>query len=169
MIHDKKHIQILNSNDELFNNKFNSDTGVVVIECNRLNKPGTISYVNQAFLKMNGFNKKEELIGNNISMLQPNIVGNVHDQIIIKFFDKGKTNYLKKSLSTLCLKNKDNYLLPIHLLIAIMPSFGNSLEGIGLIRRRQKLDEIIISDYYGRIDSMTEQAYAEIQPYAGYD
>ena len=156
-IYDKKYIEIFNGSDELFNNRFVSDTGVILIECNKLNSPGTITYVNQSLLKISKYTSKKELVGNNLSLIQPEIIGRNHNKILKRYFDKGKSNIFKRTLSGLVIKSKDKYLLPIHLLISFLPSFGNNLEGIGIVRKRQKQDELIITDYFGRIDSMTEK------------
>jgi len=138
-------------------NRFKNDTGVVVIDANKNSRnPGIINYVNKAFLKMVKFNKKHELLGTNICSLMPSVLGNYHDEILIQYYEKGHSEHLRKTLSGFCLLNKEKFLVPIHLLISTLPSIGNNVDGIGIFRKRQREDEIIITDRMGTINSMTK-------------
>ena len=154
---EKKHKFSFAVGDELFMNRFKNDTGVIVIDGNRHSKNlGVINYLNKAFLKMVNFNKKHELIGTNISSLMPSIIGNLHNELIIKYYEKGRSNLLKKTQSNLCILTKEKYLVPIHLLVSLLPSCGTNVDGIAILRRKQREDEIIITDYMGIINSMTK-------------
>lgn len=143
------------TNDELFNNRYKTDTGVVIVDNKDLSNPGIINYVNDTLSDFLDF-KKKELLGNNIDIMIPNIIANVHSQLVKNYYLKGKSNFLGKTTSSLCVKNKQKYLIPVHFLTTTLPSFSNSVEGIALIRKKQQVEEIIICDYNGVIDSLTE-------------
>ena len=82
-------------------------------------------------------------------------IGRYHDDIISNYFEVGKSKILKKTNNFLCVKSKEKYLLPIHALMAFMPSLDKKLRGIGIIRLRNKTDETIICSETGMIEAIT--------------
>ena len=155
-IMEREVVQLSRTNDEIDNNKYKSDTGVVIIESNCSLNPGKITYINSFLVKALGYQFKTELIGNNIKTIIPGDIGRYHDDIIRNYFEKGKSEMLKTTQNHLCMKSKDKYLLPIHLLISILPSLGKSMEGIGIIRLRAKPDEVIFTNEQGLIEASTK-------------
>ena len=155
LLESKTSMNFSRTSDELFNNKYKSDTCVVIIESSSFNNPGKITYCNQALVQLLGYSSKKELIGNNIKMCIPGDIGRYHDDIIRSYFEKGRSEYLKQTLNDFCVKSKEKYLIPIHLVVSIVPHLGKSLEGIGLIRPKVKADEIIMCDYNGMIEATT--------------
>ena len=143
--------------DELYNNKYKSDTGVIMIIGNQSINPGIITYVNNPLFKFLKYDNKSELIGNNINCIIPGDIGAVHDNIITNYFEKGSSAITKKTLSFLCVKSKDRYLLPVHLLVTFIPNFNDKIVGIALIRPRVNTHETIICNERGKIDSTTER------------
>jgi len=142
-------------NDEILKNKYKADTGVIMIEGNVAINIGRMIYINQPLIKILGYSNKSELLGNNISMIIPGDIGRYHDDIISNYFEVGKSKILKKTINFLCVKSKEKYLLPIHLLMTFMPSLDKRLRGIGIIRLRNKTDETIICSETGMIEAIT--------------
>ena len=142
-------------NDEILKNKYKADTGVIMIEGNVAINIGRMIYINQPLIKILGYSNKSELLGNNISMIIPGDIGRYHDDIISNYFEVGKSKILKKTNNFLCVKSKEKYLLPIHALMAFMPSLDKKLRGIGIIRLRNKTDETIICSETGMIEAIT--------------
>ncbi len=142
-------------NDEIQKNKYKSDTGVIMIEGNVAINIGKIIYINQSLIKILGYQNKNELLGNNISMIIPCDIGRYHDDIINNYFKSGKSEILKKTLNILAMKSKEKYLLPIYILFTFMPGMKNKLQGVGLIRLRNKKEEMIICSETGMIEAIT--------------
>ena len=143
--------------DDLFSNRFKNDVGIILIEANSLLNLGSINYVNTATIEILELSNKSEILHKNISVFQPSTVGNFHDKILQNYFEKGKSSHLRKTLINFCIKNKDKYLVPIYLVISILPSFSHNIEGIGIMRKKPKEEEIIIINEFGVIDSLTEK------------
>lgn len=146
-----------NYQDELYSNRFKSDTGVIMIKGDQSVNPGLITYINDALLKFLKYDNKNELIGTNIKCIIPGDIGNVHDEIIKNYFEKGKSQITKKTLSFLLVKSKKKYLLPVHILVTFLPNYDDTIEGISLIRPRVNTHETIICNEDGVIDSSTER------------
>lgn len=146
-----------NYQDELYSNRFKSDTGVIMIKGDQSVNPGLITYINDALLKFLKYDNKNELLGNNIKCIIPGEIGNVHDEIIKNYFEKGKSQITKKTLSFLSVKSKKKYLLPVHILVTFLPNYQDTIEGISLIRPRVNTHETIICNEDGIIDSSTER------------
>lgn len=146
----------MRSNDEVYDNRFKSSTGLMILSANRSINPGKINYVNEGLLRSLGYSFKSELVGNNVKFVIPGDIGRFHDDIIRNYFDKGKSEFLRKTHSHLCIKTKDKFILPIDLNIAVLPSLMDSMKGVAMIHVKEKADEVIITNEYGLIESTTK-------------
>lgn len=146
----------MRSNDEVYDNRFKSSTGLMILSANRSINPGKITYVNAGLLRSLGYSFKSELVGNNVKFVIPGDIGRFHDDIIRNYFDKGKSDFLRKTHSHLCIKTKEKFILPIDLNIAVLPSLMDSMKGVAMIHVKEKADEVIITNEYGLIEATTK-------------
>lgn len=151
------------SSDDIYNNRFKKDIGILTVSLITKNI-GKITYVNDSLCEIVSYNKIH-ILDNNIKIILPEIIGNIHDDMITNFINKGKSHFIGKTNSILCLKNSNNFLVPIQFLVNILPSINSSefLQGICLVRKKIILEEIIISEYSGRVDSMTQAMYETLK------
>ena len=142
------------TNDELFNNKFKTDSGLIIINTFSENQIGLIKYANNAVADILGYSNRSDVIGSKINDHQPHIISSVHDTILHEYFIKSDHDITKKTIKTLAMLSKDKYLVPVSISFGLLPNIEQSINGIGIIRKR-KSEEIIICNYQGEIDSIT--------------
>ena len=165
-------------NEELFNNRFKSDIGIIIIELSPL-QCGDILYVNNALCNILKYDYKDLIdyqnfnidsdISNlahnkkynikskrNISIILPNVIGNIHSKLVLNYFKKGYSNFINRSINNLYIKDKQNNLIPVQFVVSILPSLNSRIEGISIIKKKQHLEEVIITDYFGNIDCTTK-------------
>lgn len=148
---------VLISPDELYNDKFKGDTGILIIDAfNYGSVSGSIAYANTSFIESFEFSHLKEILGKNVSSIMPKVVGTRHDRILENYFQKGYSPVLKKTLNFLCIKNSEKYLIPMMNVLTILPCIDNNIQGLGLFRRKLKSDELIVCDKDGRIDSLSK-------------
>lgn len=149
---------VLTTPDELYNYKFKGDTGILILDVfNYGSVSGSIIHVNSAFIENFEINDKKEILNKNVSMLMPKIVGNRHDEIFKNYFNKGYSAIMRKTLNFLCIRNSEKYLIPMINALTILPCINESILGLGLFRRKDNADEVIICDREGRIDSLSRK------------
>ena len=78
--------------------------------------------------------KSDWLVGKDISVIMPELIGDVHRMLMMKFFDKAESPVINK-FRELFIKDKDGYLVPINLYPKVLPDLTKGLKFIGAIKR----------------------------------
>lgn len=140
--------------DDLYSKRFNDNVGILVINTNPKKNFQTISYINNAVLSILDYTRKNELIGKNLSIVQPDIIASIHTKLIKNFIEVGETFIQRKTLSLMML-NRNRNLVPVNLVISFLPSLDDSIEGICIFNKKNKEKEMVLTNEYGKIDSYT--------------
>eukprot|EP00347_Sterkiella_histriomuscorum_P015498 403356802 len=133
----KQKLKVLNNNDNedlLFGE--NSFCSIFVLNTEG-KKLGVIEYVNEEVQNLLGYSP-QELTGKDINTIIPRMIARVHQNLLIKFFDKAESSVLNK-VRELFAKDKEGYLIPIYLFSKVLPSLSSGLKLIGVIKRIQFL------------------------------
>ena len=136
--------------DNIVESRFNDDTGFVIINLNFGINIGNINYINKSINKIFKY-ENDELIGKNISILQPQSMGKFHNKFLKNYIETGKIKQIGKN-NLIYGKDKEKFLVPICLFIIPLPSFSSMSEILGLIRERYIEGSVIIVNEFGLID-----------------
>lgn len=99
---------------------------------------GVIEFTNHEVYPMFGF-RPDWLVGKDISVIMPELIGSVHRQLMVKFFDKGESPIINK-FRDLFVKDADGYLVPVIIYPKVLPNLSGGLKFIGAIKRIIHLD-----------------------------
>ena len=78
------------------------------------------------------------LTGKDISIVMPELIGDIHRGLMVKFFDKPESRTLNR-FRELFMKDADGYLVPIILYPKVLPNLQKGLKFIGAIKRISQL------------------------------
>lgn len=96
-----------------------------------INEKGVIHHVNAAALRMFGFSR-EELLGQNISMIMPQTYARHHDAYLARYMETGEQRIIGIGREVVA-QRKDKSTMPVHLTISEV-SFGEQRFFSGLLR-----------------------------------
>jgi len=141
--------------DDLVHARFFDDTAFIIIDSSLDTNLGNINSYNKAVCKLLKYDK-DELLGKNISVIQTDSIGKVHNRILVNFIQTGKNRLIGKNTPCFA-KDKQKFLIPIHLLIMPLPSYNSRSEILGLFRERKTEGNFIIINEYGIIESFSRE------------
>lgn len=70
--------------------------------------------------------KRKELLGHNVSILMPKLIGRHHNDFINHYLSNGKLDWNDKSRQSYG-QTKDGYLLPIELIVKVHPEISGRI------------------------------------------
>ncbi|MDR3549309.1 MAG: hypothetical protein P4M11_13780 [Candidatus Pacebacteria bacterium] len=109
-----------------------SDTAVLVISGN-LKTLGLVESANEHVRQQLGF-EVSDLLGRNVSRIMPRIIGEVHDDFLLRHFKLGYGSLIGNERLVFA-QTKDGLMEPICLLINTLPGLERGLQYIGFMRR----------------------------------
>ncbi len=109
-----------------------NSSAVTLAMSGNIGSTGIIQNSNDKILQF-GYSKNE-VIGNNVSMLMPKYVGDMHDGFILNYFNTGVAPLLNHE-RVLFIQHKSGYLEPIYLLIKCLPHLQEGLCFLGFLKR----------------------------------
>lgn len=136
-------------------NRFNDDVGFIIISLSLGPQIGTIQYYNKQIGKIFNYSP-EYLLGKNVNVLMPTMIGNVHDQILTNFVKVAKPNFIGKK-NDIYMKDKEQYIKPVSLFVIPMPSYNDKNEALGLIKERSNNSIFMICNEYGILDTFSKE------------
>lgn len=139
--------------DDLVETRFYDDIGLFIINVTFGPDIGIITYYNRNVCKLFNF-KPDELLGKNISILQPDCIGKVHNEILIRFLETGKTRVTGAN-TPIFVKLKNKLITPVFLLVMPIPTYNDRSEALGLLRPVSSSYFYLLFDEYGIVDSYT--------------
>lgn len=115
---------------------------VVVIAGNRANM-GTIDNANHELEQTLGY-KKVELIGENISIIMPEIIGKYHNLFMQKYFEKNVQINVEDNKERLVFSQHiKGYIVPSLLFARVIPNLENGVQFLGFLKQaNNNLEEI---------------------------
>lgn len=128
-----------NKNDSYLESKINiknftenSDTAVIIIS-GLINNLGDILYCNEMVTAIFGYNK-DELIGFSVNQLIPSPVSNHHNDMVLKFYSKGKRSAVDSLRNRFGL-HKNGFLICLNLYVCFFPSLEHGIMFIAMVRQ----------------------------------
>ena len=115
---------------------------------------GIVLECSPSSLKIFGYDR-HRIIGKNISILMPESVKEVHDLVIIQYFETGRREMLGRTRKTLALHAR-GYLVPVLLHLKQNPHIQKGLNFIAVMRPLNSAEEYIRVTPDGKIDGMTQ-------------
>jgi PAS domain S-box-containing protein len=132
---------------------FADDTAIVVISGNK-DSQAKIMKTNNGITKLFGYNTFE-VHGHEVNILMPPIIGVKHNYFLEQFFKTGREKVINSDLETFAML-RVGHIFSITLIAKPVPSLRNDIQYIGLIKPTNKDYDFILTDQYGRIDSISK-------------
>lgn len=119
---------------------------VIIISGNRANL-GNILNANHEIEQLLGF-KKIELVGENISILMPEVIGKQHNLILQKYFDKQHDliNVENQKDFLVFAQNTKGFIVPTLLFVRVIPNLDNGVQFLGFLSHPKDLDYLQAGD-----------------------
>lgn len=123
----------------------NSHAAIMIISGNRSNM-GTVVNANHELDQILGY-KKSELIGENISLIMPEIIGRHHNLFLQNYFEKHEqtTNEIAKERLVFAQHTK-GFLVPIMLFVRVIPNLENGVQFLGFLTQPKNLEDLLAGD-----------------------
>ena len=132
---------------------FAEDTAIVVISGNK-DSQAKIMKTNNGITKLFGYNTFE-VHGHEVNILMPPIIGVKHNYFLEQFFKTGRERIINSELSTFAML-RVGHIFAVSLIVKPVPSLKNDIQYIGLIKPTGKDYDYILTDQFGRIDSISK-------------
>ena len=132
---------------------FADDTAIVVISRNKESQ-AKIMKTNNGITKLFGYNTFE-VHGHEVNILMPPIIGLKHNFFLDQFFKTGREKVINSDVSTFAML-RAGHIFSITLIVKPVPSLKNDIQYIGLIKPTLKDYDFILTDQFGRIDSISK-------------
>ena len=115
-----------------FEQQLYSDSTAIIIISGRKEEKGRIIKVSSGISKLMDYNSKE-IIGHEINILMPTIIGDKHNSFLDEYFRVGKERFINKDHTTFAI-NKSGEVISINLGVKMLASLENGTEYIGMLR-----------------------------------
>jgi PAS domain S-box-containing protein len=135
-----------------FEMMFAEDTAIVVISGNK-DQQAKIMKTNNGITKLFQYNTFE-VHGHEVNILMPPIIGVKHYYFLEHYFKTGKETVINRDFSTFAML-RAGHIFAVSLIIKPVPSLKNDIQYIGLIKPINKDYDFILTDQFGRIDSIS--------------
>lgn len=83
--------------------------------------------------------KNKEIKGKNVRVLMPKILSDNHDSFIKNYFETAKAKILEVRRIVIA-KDKDGYIVPVHILVKAIPSLKGNLTFVGFLKKVNESD-----------------------------
>jgi PAS domain S-box-containing protein len=146
-----------------FEMMFAEDTAIVVVSGNK-DSQAKIMKTNNGITKLFGYNTFE-VHGHEVNILMPPIIGVKHNYFLDSFFKTGRERIINSEVSSFAML-RAGHIFAISLIVKPVPSLKNDIQYIGLIKPTGKDYDYILTDQYGRIDSISKgiTSILQLQP-----
>lgn len=136
-----------------FEMMFADDTAIVVISGNKDNQ-AKIMKTNNGITKLFGYNTFE-VHGYEVNILMPPIIGVKHSYFLEQYFKTGRERVINNDFDSFAML-RVGHIFSVKLVIKPVPSLKNDIQYIGLIKPTNKDYDYILTDQFGRIDSISK-------------
>ena len=128
---------------------------------------GTVLDCSEWIFKLCGI-ERINLIGRNIKIIMPLYFQEKHDQLLMKYYETGQTRMINNDY-VLYVKDQENHVVPVSILVYTLPDFKNGIILAGLIKKIPYDNETILIRKNGVIEEYTANvgALLNIEPYSG--
>ena len=140
--------------DTLNNNTIYSSQNVRVIMSGSRQKLGRVLEVSKNIHELAGVSKNQ-VIGRSINSLMPPFYRNTHDQVLLKYYERGTSKVLNTN-RVVPLLSKENYIVPVWIHARINPNLIEGLSFVGILRRLNEDKYMMIIRENGIIEAYTK-------------
>lgn len=144
-----------------FDVMFADDTAIVVINAGGKENQGEIVRTNTGIANLFKYNPAE-IIGQDVSILMPSIIGAHHGYFLEKYFKTAQETLVNNERELYAL-HRAGYLICILEIVKLVPSLEEGVQYIALMRQHKKNDDFILTDEHGKIDSMSQQLHGHFE------
>ena len=127
---------------------FADDTGLIIA-----NSVGIILRHNVGVTKLFSYNS-QELIGQNVQILMPHIIGKDHAKLVDMSVESGNVGKLHQIHKTIALHRFGNIFL-IALLVKPVPSLKEGTQFISFIKKDDRENYLVLTDEHGRMEGLS--------------
>ena len=133
---------------------FSESTGIIIVNGNK-EAQSKITRTNLFIQNIFGYSSNE-LLGQNINILMPDIVGEKHELFMVKYFKSGEEKMMNRERE-LFAKKRSGFIFSVIIILKTVPSLINGIQYIALIRGLgEDADDLILTDTQGRIKGLSE-------------
>ena len=126
-------------NDSNYN--YESNAAVVILSGNKRNI-GTIIDVNHEIQEILGYEKKG-LIGENISLVMPEVIGVNHNAHLEAYFERQESSNINEVTKKLIFgQHSEGYIVPCSKLVRIVPNLENGVQFLGFLSVAKNLADL---------------------------
>ena len=145
--------KILIENMSDFELMFADNTAIIVMSGNKETQSkitNTNSGIQQVF-NYTGY----ELIGQDVILLMPTIIGQKHQMFVDRYFQTGNAKLMNRETQLFAVQ-RSGYIFEMTMILNMVPSLQKGIQYIALIRPHSKDMDIILTDNQGKITSMSD-------------
>ncbi len=122
-----------------------SDAALLLISGNRADL-GRILNANHELYQLLGY-RKDEVLGQNVAMLMPGLLGRVHNRLIQGYFEEAANSAkLLQNDRFHCALDIHGILIPCNLLVRTVSNLSRGIQFIGFLNREQNLSKVRLGD-----------------------
>jgi len=122
----------------------NGNSAIIIMSGNKYNL-GTVKNANHELFEMLGYSKKD-ILGNNISVTMPELLGEVHYKFVQRYFTKNATSVSLQKERLVLPQNSHGVLVPCNLFVKLLPNLHAGIQFIGFVTKADIIDEFRIGD-----------------------
>ena len=157
-------LNITNSIDERMNDfsiMFADDTAIITMSAGNRETQGKIIKTNTGITNLFRYNSVE-VVGQDVNILMPRSIAINHGQFLDNYFNTGREKMINSEREVYAIR-RTGELFCISTMIKLVPSLKEDIEYIAIIRERNKDCKFILTDPYGKIDSMSEALVGKLE------
>jgi len=109
-----------------------NSTAVTLTASGNIDSTGVVQNSNDN-IKQFGY-QKSDVIGNNVSVILPKFLGDMHDSFIYNYYNTGVASFLNRE-RIVFIKHKSGFLEPVYLLVKCLPNLQEGLQFLGFIKK----------------------------------
>lgn len=133
---------------------FAEDTAIVVMKAGNSETQGKIANTNTGMSVLFRYNSME-VLGQYVNIFMPRSISAKHNEFLEDYFNTGKERLLNNKSEVYAIRRTGD-LFCVSILVKLVPSLQEDIEYLAIIRERCKEHSFILTDMYGRIDSVSE-------------
>ena len=113
--------------------KYSENTNTCVMTCSgNLRSIGVVLNTNSEITRLLQYSASE-LIGRNISQIMPNIIADIHNDLMMNYFTTAKETSIGKEVDIFPL-NKSSYLVPCTISTKVFPNLNEGIKIVAFLR-----------------------------------
>jgi len=118
--------------NERFRYSENSRTCIITCSAN-IHSIGNVLDANSEIERILGY-PHTEVVGRNISQIMPDCLGNIHDDLMKRYFQTSSPHIMGRERQIYAM-NKSGYIVPCGLMVKVYPNLDEGIRVVGFLRK----------------------------------